>query len=79
MSTQREMVRFTFDCPSDLHTVAKMKASSLKQSMREYLVNLLIKDSLENPTKFIDSKAFKKEIEKIIENDADLMKKLADK
>jgi hypothetical protein len=79
MSTQKEVVRFTFDCPADLHTIAKMKASALKQSMREYLVNLLIKDVTENPHKFIDNKAFKKELKKILDEDADLMKKLADK
>lgn len=79
MSTQKEVVRFTFDCPSGLHMIAKMKASALKQSMREYLVGLLIKDAMENPPKFIDNKTFKKELKKILKDDADLMRKLADK
>ncbi|MFI5344629.1 MAG: hypothetical protein ACHQUC_10480 [Chlamydiales bacterium] len=79
MSTQKEVVRFTFDCPVDLHTIAKMKASALKKSLREYLVSLLVKDAMENPPKFLDNKAFKKELKKILEDDADLMRKLADK
>lgn len=79
MSTQKEVIRFTFDCPADLHTVAKLKASALKQSMREYLVGLLIKDAMENPPKFLDNKSFKRELKKILEDDSELMKKLADK
>ena len=79
MSTQKENIRFTFDCPSDLHTIAKMKASALKQSMREYLVSLLVKDAMENPPKFLDPKVFKKELKKILEDDSDLMRKLADR
>lgn len=79
MSTQKEVVRFTFDCPTDLHTIAKMKASALKQSLKEYLVGLLVKDAMENPPKFLDNKTFKKELNKILEDDAELMKKLADK
>jgi hypothetical protein len=62
-----------------LHTMAKMKATSLKQSMKDYLVSLLIKDAVENPPKFMDNKAFKKELKHLLENDADLMQKLADK
>src|ERR1700733_8138086 len=67
----------TFDCPTDLHSIAKMKASSLKKSLREYLVGLIIKDAEENPPKFLDNKNFKKELKRILEDDADLMKKLA--
>lgn len=79
MSAQKDVIRFTFDCPTDLHTIAKMKASALKQSLREYLVGLLVKDAMENPPKFLDNKTFKKELKRILEEDADLMKKLADK
>lgn len=79
MSTQKEVVRFTFDCPTELHTIAKLKASALKKTMREYLVGLLVKDVMENPPKYIDKKTFRKELNKILEDDAELMKKLADK
>lgn len=76
---EKDTVRFTFDCPSDLHTMAKMKATALKQSMKDYVVSLLIKDAMENPPKFMDQKSFKKELKYLLENDADLMQKLADR
>lgn len=79
MSAHKEVIRFTFDCPISLHTVAKMKASALHQSMREYLVGLLVKDAMENPPEFLGNKAFKKELYRILEEDEDLMRKLADK
>lgn len=79
MSAHKDVVRFTFDCPADLHTIAKMKASAMKQSMKDYLIGLLAKDAVENPTKFLDNKSFKKELEKILKHDAELMKKLSDR
>lgn len=79
MSTQKEVVRFTFDCPADLHTIAKIKASASKQSLKDYLINLLAKDVVEHPPKFLNNEKFENELKKILENDAELMKKLADK
>ena len=79
MSTHKGVIRFTFDCPEELHTMAKIKASALKQSMRDYFIGLLTKDVVENPPKFLDSKAFRKELKRILEDDAELMKKLADR
>ena len=60
MSGHKDVIRFTFDCPIDLHTIAKMKASALHQSMKDYLIGLLAKDAVENPPKYLDSKYFKK-------------------
>lgn len=78
MSTHKEeVVRFTFDCPVDLHTMAKMKASALKKSMKEYFIGLLAKDVVENPPKFVDDKTFKKELLKVLHNDKELMEKLS--
>ena len=79
MSSQKAVIRFTFDCPVDLHTSAKMRASSLKQSMKDYLIGLLAKDAIENPPKFLDNKSFKKELKKILQDDAKLMQKLSDR
>lgn len=79
MSSHKEVIRFTFDCPIDLHTIAKLKASSMKQSMRDYLIGLLAKDAAENPPKFLDDKSFKKELKKILQKDAKLMKKLSER
>lgn len=79
MSPHKDVIRFTFDCPIDLHTVAKMKASALHQSMKDYLIGLLAKDAVENPPKYFDNKSFKKELKKILQDDAELMQKLSDR
>jgi hypothetical protein len=79
MSAQKDVVRFTFDCPIDLHTVAKMKASALHQSMKDYLIGLLAKDAVENPPKYLDNKSFKKELKNILHDDDELMRKLSDR
>ena len=79
MSAHKDVIRFTFDCPIDLHTVAKMKASALHQSMKDYLIGLLAKDAVENPPKYLDNKSFKKELKNILQADAELMQKLSDR
>jgi len=79
MSAHKEVIRFTFDCPADLHMLAKMKASALKQSMKDYFIGLLTKDAVENPPKFLDSKSFKKQLKKILKDDAELLEKLSDR
>ena len=75
--THKDVVRYTFDCPTDLHTFAKIKSSAKHQSLKDYLVGLLAKDAVEDPVKFVDNKAFKKELNRILEDDADLMKRLS--
>ncbi len=79
MSAHKDVIRFTFDCPIDLHTIAKMKASALHQSMKDYLIGLLAKDAVENPPKYFDSKSFKKQLKNILQDDAELMQKLSDR
>lgn len=79
MRAHKDVIRFTFDCPIDLHTVAKMKASALHQSMKDYLIGLLAKDAVENPPKYLDNKSFKKELKNILQDDAELMQKLSDR
>ena len=79
MSAHKDVIRFTFDCPIDLHTIAKMKASALHQSMKDYLIGLLAKDAVENPPKYLDNKSFKKELKNILQDDAELMQKLSDR
>ena len=79
MSGHKDVIRFTFDCPIDLHTVAKMKASALHQSMKDYIIGLLAKDAVENPLKYLNSKSFKKELKNILQDDAELMQKLSDR
>jgi len=79
MSAHKDVIRFTFDCPIDLHTVAKMKASALHQSMKDYLIGLLAKDAVENPPKYLDNKSFRKELKHILQDDAALMQKLSNR
>ena len=79
MSEHKDVIRFTFDCPVDLHTVAKMKASALHQSMKNYVIGLLVKDAVENPPKYLDNKSFKKELKNILQEDVELMQKLSDR
>lgn len=77
MSTQKEKIRFTFDCPIDLHTAAKMRASAMHQSLKDYLINLVAKDVVENPVKFLDKKSFKKQLKKLLKDDDELMQALS--
>lgn len=79
MSAHKDVVRFTFDCPIDLHTIAKMKASAQHQSMKDYFIGLIAKDAVENPPKYLDNKSFRKELKNILQDDADLMQKLSDR
>lgn len=77
MSLQKEKIRFTFDCPVDLHTAAKMRASAMHQSLKDYLINLVAKDIVENPIQFLDKKSFKKQLKKILNDDDKLMQELS--
>ncbi|MEI8365859.1 MAG: hypothetical protein WCF65_05510 [Parachlamydiaceae bacterium] len=79
MSAHKDVIRFKFDCPIDLHTVTKMKASALHQSMKDYLIGILAKDAVENPPKYLDNKSFKKELKIILQDDTELMQKLSDR
>lgn len=79
MSTHEEVVRFTFDCPLNLHSFAKMKATATHQSMKDYLIGLLAKDAVDHPIKFLSNKSFEKELKHILHQDEELMKKLADR
>lgn len=75
----KAVTRFTFDCPTELHAIAKMKASALHQSLKDYLVHLVIKDVSENPPRFMDEKTFQKQLNMLSENDLELMKRLKDR
>ncbi len=79
MSAHEEVVRFTFDCPVNLHHFAKMKATANHQSMKDYLIGLLAKDAVDHPIKFLSNKSFEHELKTILHEDAELMKKLANR
>ena len=76
---ERGVTRFTFDCPKELHSIAKVKALESNQSLKDYLIGLLVKDVYKNPPKYMDAKSFQNELCKILEHDTELMKKLTDR
>lgn len=75
----KHITRFTFDCPSDLHSTVKMKALAVKQSVKDYLIGLIIKDISANPPQFIDKISFEDHLKTALEKDKNLMKKLTDR
>ncbi|MBA3721528.1 MAG: glycosyltransferase [Parachlamydiaceae bacterium] len=46
--------------------------------LHKELINFLAKDTVENSPKYLDNKSFKKELENILQDDAELMQKLSD-
>lgn len=79
MSDHQKMIRFTFDCPVNLHSYAKMKAAKNHQSMKDYLIGLIAKDAADHSIKFLSNKSFDKELKKILNDDFELIKKLANR
>lgn len=75
---KQEITRFTFDCPSNLHSIVKMKAAAAKKSLKDYFLDILTKNIYE-PVEFIDDTTYQKELKKLIINDQELLKKLSDK
>ena len=75
----KETTRFTFDCPSELHSAFKMKALCVKQTVKDYIVSLIIKDICENPPPHIDKDFFENQLRIALQKDAGLMRKLSNK
>ncbi len=75
----KENVRFTFDCPKSLHMVAKMKAARNGQSIREYVLALMAKDTMEDQPQFVDDDTFNRAMKRVLEKDAELMRKLSER
>lgn len=73
----KETVRLTFDCPEELHAAAKMKAAARKEPIKDYIIGLVIKDLMENTPKIMDQADFRKHLEKVLKDDADLLRKLS--
>lgn len=75
----KETTRFTFDCPTELHSAFKMKALCIKQTVKDYLVGLIIKDVCENTPPHIDKNCFEDQLRIALQKDAGLMRKLSDR
>lgn len=47
---KKKLTRVTFDCPTELHFLAKKKSILSRGSLKDYLVNLILDDvSKESP------------------------------
>lgn len=75
----KDMTRFTFDCPTELHFSVKMKALSCKKSVKDYLIGLISKDMSQDTSPFLNDAEFKKVLPSFLEKHKGLMKGLADR
>ena len=78
-SKTKEIIRFSFDCPTDIHTTIKMKATFYKKTVRDYLLNLIAKDLAEDTPCFISNEDCHNQLKMIFKKDDDLMKGLANR
>lgn len=73
----KEITRFTFDCPTELHFSVKMKALSCKKTVKDYLIGLITKDVSQSPDPFMKDSEFKKALPTFLEKHKGLMEGLA--
>lgn len=73
-------VRFTLDIPREQHAYLKMLAAKKSISMKEYVLESLSK-TVEKEAEKIDMREnkFKKALKKVIYENEDVLKRLADK
>lgn len=76
----QEIVRFTLDIPAEQHAYLKMLAAQKGISMREYVLESLSKN-VESESENIDLRQnkFKKILNDVIEENDDVLRRLADK
>lgn len=86
-TSSKKVTRITFDCPSDLHSQAKIDAIHSKKTIKDYIIDLIVDKLNENKEhKFIDENSFiidddsfNNRLKESLEKDSSLMKKLADR
>lgn len=78
--SKEETVRLTIDFPAEQHAYLKMLAAKKGISMRQYVVEALC-GNVEQEAKHIDltENKFKKALRKVIDENDDVLKRLADK
>lgn len=74
--SQKETVRLTIDFPRDQHTYLKMLAAKKGVSMRQYVIDSL-KDTAEDVS--LSENKFKNALTKVIRENDDVLRRLADK
>lgn len=78
--SKEDTVRLTIDFPAEQHAYLKMLAAKKGVSMRQYVVEALC-GNVEQEAKQIDlsENKFKKALSKVIDENDDVLKRLADK
>lgn len=74
-------VRLTIDFPAEQHAYLKMLAAKRGVSMRQYVIESLCENVEKQEAKHIDlsENKFKKALNKVISENDDVLKRLADK
>lgn len=78
---KEETVRLTIDFPIEQHAYLKMLAAKRGISMRQYVIESLCKNIEKQEAKHIDlsENKFKKALNKVISENDDVLRRLADK
>ena len=75
----KNVTRFTFDCPTDIHCTLKMKALSYKKSVKDYLLGLIVRDLMVETPSFMNDEELQKQLAFVYENDMELLEGLANR
>lgn len=78
---KQETVRLTIDFPAEQHAYLKMLAAKNGMSMRQYVIESLCNSAEMEKAKHIDlsMNKFKKIIDKVVEENDDVLRRLAGK
>jgi uncharacterized protein (DUF1778 family) len=78
---KEETVRLTIDFPAEQHAYLKMLAAKRGVSMRQYVIESLCENIEKQEAKHIDlsENKFKKALNKVISENDDALRRLADK
>jgi len=78
---KEETVRLTIDFPAEQHSYLKMLAAKRGVSMRQYVIESLCENIEKQEAKHIDlsENKFKKALNKVISENDDALRRLADK
>ena len=78
---KEETVRLTIDFPAEQHAYLKMLAAKRGVSMRQYVIESLCENIDKQEAKHIDlsENKFKKALNKVISENDDVLRRLADK
>lgn len=75
---KQEMRRFTLDLPCNQHSMFKIAATQKGITMREYFIESALKN-MSNEPRYATDEEFKRVMDKVLTEHADMFKRLADK